>query len=172
MLWRMDEWERPTTLRHRGKVASLAVLHDGRLVSGNEDGRITIWPNDDGDDPVILQQGARVTSLAVLEDGRLASADTAGRIKLWPQGSSGEPTVLPHDDWIMSIAALPDGRLASAGFDGQIKLWLVDDEKVTAALCLRAGRNLSKAEWTHYIGSATPWQPSCRDRPSSWRTPD
>ena len=47
-----------------------------------------------------------------------------------------------------------------------------DDQKLIAALCLRAGRNLTKEEWSRYIGSDTPWQPSCRDHPSNWRTPD
>ena len=59
---------------------------------------------------------------------------------------------------------LADGRLASGDIDGTIKLWLVENEKLIAALCLRAGRNLTKAEWAHYVGSDTPWQPSCRDR--------
>jgi len=70
------------------------------------------------------------------------------------------------------LTVLPDGRLASAGKDGKIRLWLVNDEKLIAALCLRAGRNLTKNEWARYIGSDTPWQPSCRDLPSNWRTPD
>jgi hypothetical protein len=36
-----------------------------------------------------------------------------------------------------------------------------------AALCLRAGRNLTKEEWARYIGLDTPWQPGCRDLPST-----
>jgi hypothetical protein len=48
----------------------------------------------------------------------------------------------------------------------------VNEEKLIAALCLRAGRNLKKAEWARYIGSDTPWQPSCGDRPSNCRTVD
>ena len=67
---------------------------------------------------------------------------------------------------------LEDGRLVSGGNNSTIKLWLVDDDKLIAALCLRAGRNLSNDNWARYIGSDTPWQPSCRDRPSNWRTPD
>src|SRR5678816_746583 len=113
----------------------------------------------------------RVYSLAVLPDGRLASAGENGTIKLWPKDGTGEPTVLPHGATVYSLAVLPDGRLASAGENGQIKLWLVEEEKLIAALCLRAGRNLSKDEWNRYIGSDTPWRPSCRDRPSNWRTP-
>jgi hypothetical protein len=65
-----------------------------------------------------------------------------------------------------------DGRLVSAGDDRTIKLWLVDEKKLVAALCLRAGRNLRKDEWARYIGSDTPWQPSCHDLPSNWWTSD
>jgi len=70
------------------------------------------------------------------------------------------------------LAVLADGRLASAGADGKVKLWLVDEQKLIAALCLRAGRNLTKDEWARYIDPDTPRQPSCRDLPSNWRTPD
>ncbi len=66
---------------------------------------------------------------------------------------------------------LEDGRLVSGGNNSTIKLWLVDDDKLLAALCLRAGRNLSNDNWARYIGSDTPRQPSCRDRLSNWRTP-
>jgi hypothetical protein len=45
------------------------------------------------------------------------------------------------------------GRLASGGNDGTIRLWLVDEEKLIGALCLRAGRNLSKDEWARYTES-------------------
>jgi hypothetical protein len=63
-------------------------------------------------------------------------------------------------------------RLANGSLEGKIKLWLVDEQRLVAALCLRAGRNLTKDEWDRYIGSDTPRQPGCRDLPSNWRTPD
>ncbi len=123
-------------------------------------------------EPVVLSHGSPVLSLAVLADGRLASGGDDGKIKLWPRDGAGEPVVLSHGSSVKSLAVLADGRLASGGVDGKIKLWLVDEEKLIAALCLRAGRNLTKDEWVRYIGSDTPWQPSCRDLPSNWRTPD
>jgi hypothetical protein len=68
---------------------------------------------------------------------------------------------------------MPDDRLASGGlYGGAIKLWLSDEQQLITQFCLRAGRNLSKDEWTRYFGSETPWQPSCRGRPSNWRPPN
>jgi WD40 repeat protein len=119
-----------------------------------------------------LVYGSPVRSLAALPDGRLASAGDDGKIKLWRGDGTGEPVDLSHGVRVDSLAVLADGRLASGGDDGSIKLWLVDEGRLVAALCLRAGRNLTKDEWSRYMGSDTPRQPSRRDLPSNWRTPD
>jgi WD40 repeat protein len=164
---------RLVVLPHGTRVFSLTELSDGRLASGGNDGIIKLWPNDGMGEPVILQHGSqvRVLSLAELGDGRLASGGDDSKIKLWPKDRAGEPIVMEHGSPVSSLAGLPDGRLASGGGDGKIKVWLVDETKLIAAACLRAGRNLSKDEWTRYVGSAA-WRPSCRDRPSNWRTPE
>jgi len=169
-LWPKDGTGEPVVLTHRAAVWSLAALADGRLASGGVDGRIKLWPKDGTGEPVVLT--ATGLSLAVLADGRLASGGEDGNIKLWPKDGMGEPVVLTHGARVTSLAVLADGRLASGGYDGKIRLWLVEEQKLVEALCLRAGRNLTKADWAHYIGSDTPWQPSCRGLPSNWRTPD
>jgi len=110
--------------------------------------------------------------MAVLADGRLVSGGDDGKIKLWPKEARGEPVVLSQGGGVHSLVVLPDGRLAAGDDDGNIKIWVVDEQKLIAALCLRAGRNLTKAEWARYIGADTPRQPSCRGRPSNWRTID
>ena len=158
-------------LTHGAVVLSLAVLADGRLASGGQDGKIKLWPKDGTGEPVVLTHGAAVLSLSVLADGRLASGGVDGKIKLWPKEGMSEPVVLPHGAAVGSLAVLANGRSASGGGDGTIKLWLVEEQKLVTALCLRAGRNLTKAEWARYIGSDTR-QPSCRGLPSNWRTPD
>ena len=158
-------------LSKRSLVYSLTQLADGRLVSG-DDVNIKIWPREGTGEPIVLSHGSPVWSLVALSDGRLASAGVDGNIKIWPKEGKGEPMTLSHGSPMLSLAALADGRLASGGTDGTSKLWLVDEQQLVSALCLRAGRNLTRAEWSRYIGSDTPWQPSCRDRPSNWRTVD
>jgi cytochrome c len=60
-------------------VESLAVLADGKLVSGGYDGTIKIWPKEGTGKPKIISRyTAIVTSLA---DGPLASGGADGTIK-------------------------------------------------------------------------------------------
>ena len=110
-------------LSNGGRVESLAVLADGRLASGGDDGKIKLWPKDGQGEPVVLSHGSPVRSLAVLADGRLASGGDDGKIKLWPRDGVGEPAVLSHDSPIQSLAVLTDGRMASGGVDGKMKVW-------------------------------------------------
>jgi WD40 repeat protein len=165
-------------LSHGGSVYFLAVLADGRLASGGDDGNIKVWPKEGAAEPMILSHGVSPSNglagltLAVLGDGRLVSAGSDGKIKIWPKEDKGEPVLLSHGAPVRTLAVLADGRLASGGEDGRIRIWLVDEQKPLAPLCLRAGRNLTKAEWARYVGPGTPRQPSCRDRPSNWRTVD
>ena len=109
---------------------------------------------------------------AALADGRLASDGDDGAIKLWPREGMGEPVVLQHGSEVWSLAVLPDGRLVSGGLEGKIKLWLVDERKLRGALCLRAGRNFTNDEWARYVGSDTPWRPSCQAFGLPWRMPN
>ena len=84
----------PVVLAHGSRSRSLAVLPDGRLASGGDDGQIKLWPKDGRGEPVVLQHGSSVRSLAVLPDGRLASGGDDGKIKLWPKDGRGEPVIL------------------------------------------------------------------------------
>jgi WD40 repeat protein len=124
-------------------IFALAALRDG-LVSGGQDGEIRLWSKVGTGEPITLFHGSEIHSLAVLQDGRLASGGEDGNVKLWPKERTGAPVVLRHGGLVLSLAVLADGRLASGGDDGKIRLWLVDEQKLIAALCLRAGRILQK----------------------------
>ena len=146
-IWPNDGQGGPAILQHGNSVDVLAVLSDGRLASGGGDGKIKLWPKNGQGGPTTLQHGSAISALAALRDGRLASGGQDGTMKLWPTGGQGEPVTFQHGSPISAFAAFLDGRLASSGEDGTIKLWLIDEDKLIAALCLRAGRNLSKDEW-------------------------
>jgi WD40 repeat protein len=169
-LWPKDGVGKPLVLHQESGVTALAVLSDGRLASGGFR-QIKVWPRDEIGEPLVLQQDSWVTSLAVLADGRLVSGGDDGDIKLWREWTI-EPVVLHDASAIRTLAVLPNGRLASDDEKGQIRLWLVDEDNEIAALCLRAGRNLSKDEWAHYVDPDIPWHPNCRGLASNWLTPE
>ena len=151
-LWPQDGVGDPMILPHPPpgtSVESLAALPDGRLASGGLLGVIMLWPRGIspgfvGEVKPLRHGGSGVLSLAVLADGRLASGGEDGQIKLWPRDGVGEPVLLRHGGEVTSLVVISDRRLASGGLDGQIKLWHVEEQKLIAALCLRAGRNLTR----------------------------
>ncbi len=157
--------------QHGAWVSSLAVLRDGRLASGDIDG-IKFWRTDGlGKQPIEARDIGRVLSLTVLRDGRLVSGAEDGTINIWPKEGRGEPVVLQHGSKVLSLVEMTDGRLASGGEDGTIRIWIVNEKRLIADLCLRAGRNLTEQEWKNYIGSDKGWQPSCRSLKSNWQMP-
>src|SRR5262249_16360845 len=111
------------TLTHGDAVLCLAVLPDGRLPDGADDGKINLSPEDGGTGPMLPKDGSPVLSLAVMRDGRLARGGRDGTIKLWPKDAGTGPVVLIQDSPVTSLAVMLDGRLVSAGFDGRIRLW-------------------------------------------------
>ena len=127
--------------RHDGWVLALAVLLDGRVVSGGSDGRVLLWDTA-GSQPVELgrhdhphaHSGRAV--VAVLWDGRVVSGGADGRVLLWDVAEAGSEAVelYRHEGWVAALAELPDGRMVSAGADGRVRLWDVTTQSEIAQL--------------------------------------
>jgi WD40 repeat protein len=74
-------------------VLTVAVLPDGRVVSGGRDGRVLVWdPGAPHTGPAELgHHDDEVRALAVLPDGRVLSAGDDDRVWLWDvRGDSPE----------------------------------------------------------------------------------
>ena len=111
--------------RHRSRLRALAVLPDGRLVSGGDDW-IRLW------DlalmhivPVELgRHDGMVRALAALGDGRVVSGGEDRRVRLWDPSMAASPVGLgSNGDGLLTVAVLADGRVVSGGLDGQVLLW-------------------------------------------------
>jgi hypothetical protein len=120
---------------HGGPVNALALLSNGRLLSGSKNKTIKLWDVAKGQRLKTLEgHGGAVLALALLPDGKLLSGGREDRkIKLWDvkQGLCLK-TLMGHGGAVLALALLPDGRLLSGAEDKTIKLWDVEQ-----GLCLK-----------------------------------
>jgi cytochrome c len=114
---------------HQSAVNAVALLPDGRTVTGGEDGKIAIWQTGSPTPQQVLEgHVAPVVSLAVSPDGTtLASASWDRTIRLWSL-TGGEPRVLEdHQQNVNGVAFTPDGKaLVSAAYDLTLRIWPLD----------------------------------------------
>src|SRR5499427_5517091 len=111
---------------HDAAVNAVAIVPDGRIVTGGADARIAIWrPGAPQPENVFDGHTGPVVGLAVSPDGTmLASASWDHTARLWPL-AGGAPRVLEgHAQNVNGVAFAPDGRsLVTAGYDATLRIW-------------------------------------------------
>ena len=119
---------------HESAVNAVALLADGRTVTGGEDGRIAIWKPGEPRPAVVLEgHTAPIVALAVSRDGvTLASASWDRTVRLWPL-TGGTPRVLEgHQQNVNGVAFTPDGKsLVSVSYDLTVRIWPLADGSPT-----------------------------------------
>ena len=148
-------------------TVSVAVSRSGTVAIGRTDGRLGLY------DPVTLQQvaslpGARgfVQQLQFSDDGTvLMGMGNDNSVSLYDVATAtriGDPIVLPSV--LTSWAALtPDGHEMTTTYPegGAVTIWDLDPEHWVTAACAIAGRNLTREEWTTYIGDLGSYRATC-----------
>ncbi|GAB3843311.1 WD40 repeat domain-containing protein [Dactylosporangium cerinum] len=111
----------------KARAGALGVLPDGRVVSGDHDGRLLLWDarRPEAEPEEIGQQPGGVGGVAVLPDGRVVSGGHDGRVLLWDPTRQGpaRPDRDRDDMLARAIAVLPDGRVVAAGENGRVQVW-------------------------------------------------
>ncbi|MES4905677.1 MULTISPECIES: hypothetical protein [unclassified Streptomyces] len=146
-------------------VYALAYSPDGeQLALGTDSGQVTLW---DGDamrrlgvvSGTLTGEGREtaepVKALAYSPDGKiLAVAGDNGTVRLWDTASSRPlgSALITAGDAVRALSFSKDGRtLLVAGEHVPLQKLAVDPERVTAAVCDRAGGGLHRADWKTYI---------------------
>jgi WD40 repeat protein len=128
-------------------VASSAAIH--------------LWPTDGTTPPQILRPlDASFNTITYTADGRLAAAGR-DRVWIWSTDLNAPPLVL---DTTSANIELRGDRLFING--SEPALLSLDPRRQLAFACAHVGRNLSRAEWQHFL-PGTPYRATCREWPAA-----
>jgi WD40 repeat protein/DNA-binding SARP family transcriptional activator len=151
---KVDELASPST------IAAYAVSFspDGKLVAvGDSSGRLVFWNPRSGHqvgEPIVTP-GADVDSVAFDPRGRtLVTSNGDGKLRLWDVPTRTLiGSALPGSTGGGKVSFFPNGKRVLAVFpDGTGIVWNVDPGGWKARACSVAGRNLTHAEWTSFLG--------------------
>ena len=132
-LWTTRRTSRALVLElggHDDLVTVVAVVADGRVVSGGSDGRLLIWRTTRVDlgrqwPSELGCHDGPVTAVAGLADGRVVSGGSDGQLLVWDPAvpQSGPIELGRRHQLVTAVAGLADGRVVSGGSDGQLLVW-------------------------------------------------
>jgi WD40 repeat protein len=110
---------------HSREVTCVAVLPDGRVVSGSRDKTLRVWDASSGACERVLEgHSDSVECVAVFPDGRVVSGSEDSTLRVWDASSGACERILEgHSEEVVYVAVLPDGRVVSGSEDETLRVW-------------------------------------------------
>jgi WD40 repeat protein len=121
---------------HQSWIGAVAVLLDGRVVSGSGDNTLRVWDVESGQALATLEghQG-EVRAVAVLPDGRVVSGSSDSTLRVWDvESGQALATLKGHPGTVRAVAVLPGGRVVSGSGDNTLRVWDVESGQALATL--------------------------------------
>jgi WD40 repeat protein len=139
---------------------------DGKYVaSADSDGLIGIWEPTTGRGIANMTGQGIIWSILFSPDGRYIAAIADGTITVWESATGTEVASLADVSAINSMAFSPDGKyIVTATQNGLIRQWVWQPADLISSVCSRLQRNLTQAEWKHYLGERA-YEPVCPNLP-------
>ena len=122
-LWRRADGQCLHTLPGSVPLRDVLALDDGRLLSGDIEGRLAVWASDGGSWHIthrLQAHDAAVRRLRMLSPGLLATAGEDNRLRVWRLDDLSLLSQSRHDNFLTDVLPLPGGGHLSCSYDGRI----------------------------------------------------
>ncbi len=123
------------TIDHPGEANALAVLSDGRVVSGSSDGRIRMWDVESGEALQTLEgHSSEVNAVAVLDSYCVVSGSSDRTLRVWDVESGRALQILKNSSQVNAVAVLNSHRVVSSSIDGRLRVWDLESGQLLEVL--------------------------------------
>jgi WD40 repeat protein len=95
---------------HSGELRSIALLRDGRVITGSTDRDLRVWSIETGQSRILRGHTGPISCVLALQDGHVLSSAEDRTLRVWNL-EEGSSRVLQSGLWIRSLAELEDGRI-------------------------------------------------------------
>ncbi len=176
-VWLAKTGQESALMWHDSNVSSVAFSPDGKyVVSGSYDKTARVWEVETGQEVTRMIHDSNVFVVAFSPDGKYVISAAGNTALVWSAKTGQEVARMTHYGGVSAVAFSPDGKyVVSSGCDkrdagedcvqGSARVWMWRPEDLIAIACLHVPRNLTRAEWTQYIGDALPYQAACPNLP-------
>jgi len=162
-LWNIREQNSSVLLEHAARATSLAVHPDGSVLCGFSDG--TIYQFTNGKSSEIKGASSAVDKIVISPRGNLFAAALADQtIRIFQFRDPDQKPILLKDQHSKSRALIfdkSDRLLATCANDFSLRSWETKSAEMRARLCDKLKRNLTRQEWTTFVGPDIEYRKTC-----------
>ena len=164
LIYAVPEFHNPkgTTLSAERRKRLVRIAAERRLPVIEDDAYGELRFRGQASPPLMALDEAGRRLMVLGGDTKLRFYDVASRTQL------GDPIDIAFDvaDGDPGAVLRPDGLQAAADTGQGVLVWDLDPARWVDAACQLASRNLTHAEWDHYIGDLAPYRATCPQFPT------
>lgn len=156
---------------NRFTLHSIAISKEGQVAIGDQNGNVRLI-DIENKRPIttLVGHSSTITDIKFSSDGRsIATASKDRTIRLWNRNRiNAQPiTLRDHDSWVWSVAFSPDNKQLLAGTqETEVRAWPTSIAAMTAIICEKINRNLTKEEWNTFVAEDLLYETTCQNLPS------